>query len=272
MQKHPTSHDHAPSHWASDTDIATLKSSFLLPHTYHLLLYHTYTPLARHIFPTLWDAIVLLTLASHIYMYTSNIAPGLAFCEHHNYPLWHFVPTSNPLTLPQRCKRINWSIHSAGGCSATGAVVLAVWHICALAARFWSVVNEKSARRLRGGISRRWKDILRERRDGDAGPGVGMLDWQCPPRDVDVRSRSTMRKSNRSGTQIGTQTGMEDVERRGDTVGQEEMAVGMAGRRRRRREGMSDASCSNSSHDRGMEVRSSRWEVWRSEGFFECLA
>jgi hypothetical protein len=243
----------------------------LCPHTYPLL-HATYTPLTRHIFLTLWDAIVLLTLASHIYMYTSDIAPGLDFCNHNNYPLWHFVPTSNPLTLPQRCKRINWSIHSAGGCSATGAVVLAVLHFCALAARFWSVVDEKLARRLRGGISRRWKSRLRERRDGHVGQGVRMLDWQYPPRDVDVRSRSTMRKSNRSGTQTGTQTGMDDVERKGGTFGQDEMAVGMAGRRRRRREGKSDASSSSSSHDTEREVRSSRWEVWRSEGFFECLA
>jgi hypothetical protein len=202
---------------------------------------------------------MLLTLSSHIYIYTANIYPSLAFCYEHDYPLWHFRP--NSLTLQQRCKRINWSIHSAGGCSATGAMVLAVWHFCALLSRLWGVLDKRSVDRLSNGRFRGLKTKLQARRKRDADTGVDMLDWQHLPKDVDVRSRST-RRSARSGAL----TGMDDIPKRLPTVSQEELEIGM--RRKRRREEKDDGS---SSSDIKKEVRGSRWS-WKSEGFFECLA
>ena len=252
------------SHWTSDSDNPPSSSpASLAQHTYHPFLHPAYKPLAHNLLLSLWDIIMFLTLASHIYVYVTNIKPGLAFCigEYH-YPLWHFP---KGLSFQDRCNRVNWGIHSAGGISATGAMFLALWHVCALVCRFWGGVGEGSIRRVKSGRMGKWKKKLKGRRKGDAGDDIGMADWQYPPRDVDIRSRSSLRRSIRSGTQSGTQAGAEGGERREGTLGREEMGVGMTQRRKMRKE-KSDAGS-----DRRKESRGSRWS-WQTEGFFECLA
>jgi hypothetical protein len=263
-------HDRASSQWTDDSDAPPRSPTpSLRQHTYHPFLHPAYTTLSHHILLTLWDIIMLLALASYIYVYISNILPGLAFCTIHKYDfaVFSFTPTNNPFSMSERCKRINWGIHSAGGCAATGATFLALWHFCALVFRLWSVVNKTLGHRLKGRRLGRWKDRLRARRGKKPEEGIDMLDWQYPPRDVDVRSRSTMRRSARSETQTGTQTGAEDVERRGSALGQE-MGTSMTRRKRRGRGGKSDA---NNGSDVEKDIRGSKWS-WRSEGFLEFLA
>jgi len=244
------------SHWTSDSDNPPSSSPrFPRQHTYHPFLHPAYKPLAHNLLLSLWDIIVFLTLASHIYVYVTNIKPGLAFCiGKYHYPLWHF---EKGLSFQDRCNRVNWGIHSAGGISATGAMLLALWHVCALVCRFWGGAGEGSIRRM--------KSKMKGRKHRGGGEGIGMADWQYPPRDVDIRSRSLLRRSVRSGTQSGTQAGAEGGKRREGTLGREEMGVGMTQRRRTRKE-KSDAGS-----DRRKESRGSRWS-WQTEGFFECLA
>jgi len=247
------------SHWTSDSDnLSTSSPSSPSQHTYHPFLHPAYKPLAHNLLLSLWDTIMFLTLASHIYVYVSNIKPGLAFCiGRFHYPLWHYIFLQKGLSFQDRCNRVNWGIHSAGGISATGAMLLALWHVCALVCRFWGGVGEGSIRRM--------KSKMKGRKHRGGGEGIGMADWQYPPRDVDIRSRSSLRRSVRSGTQSGTQADAEGGERREGTLGREEMGVGITQRRRMRKE-KSDAGS-----DRRKESRCSRWS-WQTEGFFECLA
>ncbi|KAG9193038.1 hypothetical protein G6011_03073 [Alternaria panax] len=155
--------DRKSSHWMVNSDITPSPLSSPSPHTYHPFLHPTFTSVTRHILLALWDTIMLLTLTSHIYIYAANIRPGLAFCSKHDYPLWH--SKVDLFTLPQRCARVNWNIHSAGGCSATGAVALALWHFCALVGRLWDVVDEK-LQKLRDRTQRRVESELHVRRKG----------------------------------------------------------------------------------------------------------
>lgn len=253
------------SHWTSDSDNPP-SSSPRSPsqHTYHPFLHPAYKPLVHNLLLTLWDIILLFALACHVYVYVSNIKPGLALCGRYHYPKWHFNPILKILPLEQRCIRVNWGIHSAGAISATGATLLALWHVCALACRFCGGVGEELIRRMKGGRTVKWKNELRGKGERDAGEDIGMADWQYPPRDVDIRSRSSIRRSVRSGTQTDTHTGEEGGERREGTLGREEMGVGMTQRRTRKEN-------SDESSGRGEESTGSRWS-WQTEGFFECLA
>lgn len=246
--------------WIESLDNTPSPPCPLDPHTYHPLLRPIYTSLTRHILLTVWDVIVLLTVTFHVYTYAANIRPSFAFCDEHDYPLWYFY--DQPATLRQRCTRINWRIHSAGGCSATGAMILALWHFCALMSRIWAVLDERLLRRLEEKTLKDFKSKLRAKREGDNDVDFGMAGWQCPPRDVDVRSRSARRS-----VESETLTGTEVTSRHLPTVSQEELGIGLGRRRKWGRERNNDTS-SNSGRDKDMG--SSKWS-WRSEGFLECL-
>ena len=264
-ERHSATPQHVPQNrtsvnWIESLDNTPSPPCPLDPHTYHPLLRPTYTSLTRHILLAVWDVIVLLTVTLHVYTYAANIRPSFAFCDEHDYPLWHFY--DQPATLQQRCTRINWRIHSAGGCSATGAVILALWHFCALMSRLWAVLDERVLRRLEDKTLEKFKSKLRARRKRDNDVDVGMAGWQCPPRDVDVRSRSARRS-----VESGALTGTEVTSRHLPTVSQEELGIGLGRRRKGGRERNNDTS-SNGGKDKDMG--SSKWS-WRSEGFVECL-
>lgn len=232
-----------------------LRRSFTPPNTatpkiYHPLFHPSLPQPARLALLTLYDATLIALVAIHIYIYISSIDPGLAFCD-----TYQGLPTlfslhergqsarlrkSEPsvvleLTMKEKCQRLNWTIHGAGGVAGVVAANLAVLHLAAMLCRFCECAI----------LAWEQRTVEREKKY--------VIEWQDPrvlPRDVDIHARVTHAAMSL------------DVPGRLTRISEEEVSVGGSIRRR------TDKSVGNQS-SRTMEREG---EEGRLEGMLlECL-
>jgi hypothetical protein len=165
---------------------------------YHPLWQSPVCATFRLIILTLYDAILLLILVSHDYMYRKSIVPSEEFCDSTE------VVSYSDLKLPpldesdmaigyrvppmvERCQRYNWNITAAGGFSSTIATILAATHLAAIICRLvefghaWVTFAQES------------RKLKRERKSGKRNSV-----WHVPPREVYIHHRGTM-TSDRTG-------------------------------------------------------------------------
>lgn len=232
------------------------------PPTYHPLLRSDFSTLQRLVLLTLWDVIMILTLSSHIYIFLKNIKPSLEKC--HNPIL---ADTLSPrsisplLNSKDKCHRLNWRIHSAGGCSAGGAAILGALHLFTLMLRFYEYAKLNRPLDLRKRASDRLK---RSRKRKEPSSSSDEEHWRNPPRDIDVRSRIPPRQDGFSSSlspsiqvySLPSMTVMPTT-RHQATISQEELNAGVlqrgSVRTRRSQQQDSDVADHQSEH--------SRWEA-----------
>ncbi|KAF1846078.1 uncharacterized protein K460DRAFT_119734 [Cucurbitaria berberidis CBS 394.84] len=194
----PPHNDHSETFSSGNQNATSSPPPPTKPHTYHPLLSNHLTPTERLILQTIWDTMMITILSLHIFSFFSNIAPSRAFCYTPaalQYPDWAFHDSAldwkkgkearpPQLGMKERCERINWSLHSAGGFSSAGAAVLAALHLVALVCR----VGEHMRLRLE-----RWMMDTKLQQNAEVGRGRGQSEsdkWgQQTPRDIDIHAR-----------------------------------------------------------------------------------
>jgi hypothetical protein len=168
------------------------------PSTYHPLLHPTITPSLRYILLSIYDTTITIIMILHIFIFCSLIAPLMAFCYTRAvafYPDWALprvegcsesLDPEKPancriINMRERCERMNWNIHGAGGFSSAVAAILASVHVAALLCRtvemcvIWYVMAKGKVK-----AKRRKRENMESERD-----------WEKPPRDVDIHTRDT---------------------------------------------------------------------------------
>jgi len=210
------------------------------PLTYHPLLHPVLPSAARHVFLSCYDTLLILVFALHIYTYIITIQPSMAECDrpsYKDYPTDKLTPTRNvpratvifqsSLSMRDRCLRLNWNIHIAGGFASALAALLAATHIVTLMCRLCEgcyLLLERI------GCKMEW-------RINGTVHGVREPSWQHPPRDIGIHARNSHEETRATG--------------RLTRISEEEINTGGEVTRRRQ------ASNSNSSESETSKSRSS---------------
>jgi hypothetical protein len=190
------------------------------PPTYHPLLRPTLDPLLQYLLLSVYDAILITVLILHIFIFFSLISPLLTFCHSYGtlmYPDYRLseikgcidsLDPDKPAPCPkmgmrERCERMNWNIHGAGGFSGAVAGILAAVHLVAILCRVVEM-----------GIV--WYELARGRMKMKAErESVG----REAPRDVDIHARGRAKKGPGRLTIISEEehgTGGECTQRKDD--------------------------------------------------------
>jgi hypothetical protein len=165
-----------------------------VPRTRHSILHPSLPRPVRHLIFSIYDVVTILVLTLHIYVFLSSITSLMAFCTTQaivTYPDWALPPIEDcphssdlnktehcrVLSMQERCERLNWNIHGAGGFSSAVAAVLAGIHVAALLCRVgemcytWIML-----------MKAKWKERNSEKRETT-------WDWHDSPRDIDIHTR-----------------------------------------------------------------------------------
>jgi hypothetical protein len=180
------------------TNWRQVEDDFLLttPPTYHPLLRPTLSPKLHYLLLSIYDTILIIVLTLHIFVFFSLMFPLIAFCRTSDTLMY---PDSNlakikgcidsldpdkavdcpPMGMQERCERMNWNIHGAGGFSGAVAAILAGVHLVAILCRI-SEMGVVWLELIKMGMKKR-----RVERDSVA---------QEAPRDVDIHTRGRAKK------------------------------------------------------------------------------
>jgi hypothetical protein len=196
------------------------------PPTSHPLLRPSLDPLLHYLLLSIYDAILIVILTLHIFVFFSLIPPLVTFCHTFGtlmYPDSRLpeikgcidsLDPDKPAPCPkigtqERCERMNWNMHGAGGFSGAVAGILAGVHLVAVLCRIAEM-----------GVV--WFEMARGRMEGRrvVRESIG----QEAPRDVDIHTRGSAKKGPGRLTIISEEeqgTGGEGTER-GESENQSE--------------------------------------------------
>jgi hypothetical protein len=160
------------------------------PRSYHAILQPEIPPSVQLILLTLYDAVLILVLALHIYSFVDLIAPRKDFCYTHDnaaYPYWK--PRRADLIssgarqlghdLGAQCRWYNPSITAAGGCASVVAGLLAATHVAAMTCRLLEPCYVCIAAMQ---LKKEDKSKATVRQDADT-------EWDCSVRSIDIHRR-----------------------------------------------------------------------------------
>jgi hypothetical protein len=180
-----------------------------------------------------YDIIIIIIMILHIFIFYSLITPLMAFCYTRAvtvYPDWalpkvqgcsdslnpHKPVNCRVVSMRERCERMNWNIHGAGGFSSAIAAILASVHVAALLCRlvevcfiWYETAKEKT------------EEKREEKKKREA-------KWEACPRDIDIYTRGATKTGPGRLTIVSEEehdTGGDVTQRRGnhgDTRGSEQ--------------------------------------------------
>jgi hypothetical protein len=146
----------------------------------------------------LYDALLIVVLISHIYVFRSHIGPSYNMCNTAAVVTFHDRPgrslnveyetiDKHVLCTRDICKRYNWNIVAAGSFSSTFAAILATMHLTAIVCRLVELAHA-------------WNRMMKHKGGEHRASGLQEkeTEWQVPPRDVDIHDRDTA-SSERTG-------------------------------------------------------------------------